>query len=86
MFARKIRVEILEPDGPRECPLAWLDSFSMRSFTGRSAFDETIPAGAGRIEASFRVNLAALQADMEDWMTRKFGKGGRVHLRLAPEP
>ncbi len=83
MFARKIRVEVLEPHGPRPCPLAWLDSFCMRSFTGRSAFDDTLPVADGQRPASFRVDLKALQADMEDWLTRKFGQGERVKLRLT---
>jgi hypothetical protein len=83
MFARKIRVEVLEPHGPRPCPLAWLDSFCMRSFTGRSAFDDTLPVADGQMQASFRVDLKALQADMEDWLTRKFGQGERVKLRLT---
>lgn len=86
MFARKIRVEVLDADGARACPAAWLDSFSMRSFTGRSAFDDTVPAGDGRLEAGFRVDLEALRADMEDWMTRKFGEGRSVKLRLTEEP
>ena len=47
MYARKIRVEILKPNGAEPCPLEWLDSFFMRSFTGRSAFDETLPVAAG---------------------------------------
>jgi hypothetical protein len=54
----------------------------MRSFTGRSAFDETLPAAEGLLEASFSVDLEALRADMEDWMTRKFGEGQAVKLRL----
>jgi hypothetical protein len=83
MFAHKIRVEILEPHGTRPCPLAWLDSFCMRSFTGRSAFDETLPVDDGRMEASLRVDLKALQAEMEDWMTRKFGEGKSVRLKLV---
>jgi hypothetical protein len=83
MFARKIHVEVLGPDGPRPCPLAWLDSFCMRSFTGRSAFDETLPVSDGQMEASLRVELGALRADMEDWMTRKFGEGRPVSLRLT---
>ncbi len=82
MFARKIRVEVLEPGEPRPCPLGWLDSFAMRSFTGRSAFDETLPAADGKLEVSRRVDLDALRADMEDWLTRKFGGGRRVKLRL----
>jgi hypothetical protein len=85
MFARKITVEVLEPGGQRECPIGWLDSFCMRSFTGFSAFDETLPVADGRLEASFRVDLAALQAEMEDWLTRKFGGGRAVRLRLTPQ-
>ncbi len=85
MYARKIRAEVVEPDGPRACPLAWLDSYCMRSFTGRTAFDETLPVGDGYLEASFRVDLHALEADMADWMTRKFGGGNTVKLRLTEE-
>ena len=83
MFARKIQVEILEPDGPRPCPLAWLDSFSMRSFTGKSAFDELLPAVDGLLEASFQIDLEALRRDLEDWLTRKFGEGRPVRLRFT---
>jgi hypothetical protein len=57
----------------------------MRSFTGRAAFDETLPVADGYLEASFRVDLPALQADMEDWMTRKFGGGKTVKIRLTEE-
>lgn len=80
MFARKIRIEIEESGGVRPCPIEWLDSFSMRSFTGRSAFDDTLPVADGELEAGFRVDLDALRADMEDWITRKFGKGQAVKL------
>lgn len=85
MYARKIRAEVLEPEGPRACPVVWLDSYCMRSFTGRTAFDETLPVGDGHLEASFRVDLDALAADMEDWLTRKFGDGTPVKLRLVEE-
>ncbi|HEV2177655.1 MAG TPA: hypothetical protein VGW33_10715 [Terriglobia bacterium] len=85
MFARRIYVEVLEPAGPRPCSLAWLDSFAMRSFTGRSAFDETLPAGDGQLEAGLLVDLNGLQRDMEDWLTRKFGVGQAVKLRLTEE-
>lgn len=83
MFARKIKVEIAKSGGLEPCPIEWLDSFSMRSFTGRSAFDDTLPAADGELETGFRVDLDALRADMEDWMTRKFGKGQPVKLRLS---
>lgn len=82
MFARKIRVEVASPEGPRACPLEWLDSFSMRSFTGAKAFDETLPSSDGLLEVSFRVDLEALRADMEDWLTRKFGAGRPVKVAL----
>ena len=85
MFARKVHVEVLEPEPPRDCPIDWLDSYAMRSFTGRAAFDEILPAADGRLEAGLLVDLAALQADMEDWLTRKFGGGRAVKLRLAEE-
>jgi len=74
MFARKIRVEIVSGEGAVPCPMAWLDSFLMRSFTGRSAFDETLPVADGELEAGFRVEAEALRRDMEDWFTRKSGK------------
>ncbi len=85
MFARTIRIEILEPQGPRACPAEWLDSFCMRSFTGPSAFDDTLPVGEGRLEAGYRVDLEALRPDLEDWLTRKFGGGKPVKLRLTEE-
>lgn len=83
MFARKIRVEILESQGGKDCPVAWLDSFCMRSFTGRSAFDATLPVADGKLEVGFQVDLEALRADLEDWVTRKFGSGQPVKLRLS---
>ena len=83
MFARKIQVQLAGPQGPRPCPIAWLDSFFMRSFTGRAAFDETLPVADGLVEAGFGVELEALQADLEDWLTRKFGEGKRISVILA---
>ena len=83
MFARKIHVEVLEPGEARECPVGWLDSFCMRSFTGRSALDDVLPISDGLLEAGFRVDLQFLQTDLEDWLTRKFGGGSRVKIRLT---
>jgi hypothetical protein len=64
---------------------AWLDSVSMRSFTGRSAFDETLPVADGELEVSFQVDLEALRVDMQDWLTRKVGEGKAVELRLREQ-
>ena len=86
MFARTIRVQLLDSDGPQACPLAWLDSFFMRSFTGRSSFDESLPITDGLIEASFSVDLQALKPDLEDWLTRKFGQGKPIRLTLTETP
>ena len=83
MFARKIHVEIAGPEGRCPCPQEWLDSFCMRSFTGREAFDETLPVADGEMEVSFRVDTNALRIDMEDWLTRKFGEGAAVKLTLT---
>jgi hypothetical protein len=79
-------VQLLGPQGPGTCPIAWLDSFFMRSFTGRSAFDESLPVADGLIEVGFGVDLQALKADLEDWLTRKFGAGKQVNLALTELP
>ena len=42
MFARKVRVEYEENGRKLPCPLKWLDSFSMRSFTNFSVLPLTI--------------------------------------------
>jgi hypothetical protein len=86
MFARTIQVDVVDDSSTCPCPLAWLDSFAMRSFTGRSAFDDVLPGGDGCLEVSFDVDLEALQVDMEDWFTRKFGQGQTVRLRLTEAP
>ena len=72
MFARKIRVEYLdEKDQSQPCPLKWLDSFSMRSFTNASVFDDTLPVGDGRMEIGTNVPLEQLNEAIEDWFRRK---------------
>jgi hypothetical protein len=83
MFARKIQVEILEPGNTRACPVGWLDNFCMRSFTGRSAFDDALPVADGLLEVGFRIDLTAFQADLEDWLTRKYGRGTQVKLQFT---
>lgn len=71
MFARKIRVEY-EEDGERKaCPLKWMDSFSMRSFTNATVFDDTLPVVDGTMEIGTNVPLDHLREAMEDWFRRK---------------
>ncbi|MGH9413620.1 MAG: hypothetical protein ACRD0Y_07750 [Terriglobales bacterium] len=71
MYARKIKVTLAGPEGSRLCPLRHLDSFAMRSFTGESRFDDTLPVADGVLEAGALVPLEALRAAMEDWFRRK---------------
>ncbi|HET9406420.1 MAG TPA: hypothetical protein VFO39_04230 [Candidatus Sulfotelmatobacter sp.] len=71
MFARKIRVEYEENGAAHPCPLKWLDSFSMRSFTNASVFDDTLPVADGQMEIGANVPLDELKAAMEDWFQRK---------------
>ena len=71
MFARKIRVEYEDSGRRLPCPLKWLDSFSMRSFTNFSVFDDTLPVSDGLIEIGSSVPLAELRDSMQDWFRRK---------------
>lgn len=82
MYARKIKVEYEEAGARKPCPLKWLDSFSMRSFTNDQIFDDTLPVAEGLLEIGSRVPLDRLQAAMEDWFRRKsyLGKDQRLIL------
>ena len=71
MFSRKIRVEYEHEGKLLPCPLKWLDSFAMRSFTNASAFDDTLPVADGLMEIGERVPLDQLKEAMEDWFQRK---------------
>lgn len=83
MYARKLKVHVKIGEEERACPLDWLDSFCMRDFTRSGAFDDTLPAGDGELEASFRVDAQALAAALADWLTRRGkGNGRRVQVRI----
>jgi len=71
MFARKIHVEYEENGRRLPCPIKWLDSFAMRSFTNDQVFDDTLPVSDGIIEVGTRVPLELLRERMEDWFRRK---------------
>jgi hypothetical protein len=83
MFARKIRVEYRQNGEILACPLKWLDSFSMRSFTNFSVFDETLPVADGEMEIGSRVPLDQLKASMEEWFRKKGYLTKESHLDLA---
>ena len=71
MFARKIRVEYEVQDQRIACPMKWMDSFSMRSFTNASVFDDTLPVSDGLMEIGSNVPIGELRDSMEDWFRRK---------------
>jgi hypothetical protein len=71
MFARKITINYEQNGEVHPCPLKWLDSFSMRSFTNFSAFDDTLPVSDGLMQIGARVPLDKLEEAMQDWFRRK---------------
>lgn len=71
MFAQHLRIQLAGETSSRSCPLRYLDSFAMRSFTGETRFDEILPVADGQLEAGFRVPLDELGAALEDWFRRK---------------
>ena len=83
MFARKIHVAYQDNGRSLPCPLKWLDSFSMRSFTNFSVFDDTLPVADGKMEIGSAVPIDELQNSMEDWFQRKgyLPKGSHLTLR-----
>lgn len=86
MFAQRLHIKLVTAGSSRPCPLRYLDSFAMRSFTGESRFDEILPQEDGRLEASFRVPLAELRDALQDWFRRKsyLQPGEEVALELLP--
>jgi hypothetical protein len=88
MFARILEVKLQGPLGSRAAPLAHMDSFAMRGFTGESRFDATLPRADGIMEAGLEVPLSALQLAVEDWFRRKgyLQAGESVVLAECPRP
>jgi hypothetical protein len=74
MYAQKLVVELIVGNERKPCPMEWLDSFCMRNFTNSADFDDTLPTGEGRLEASFRVQPARLATALADWLNQR-GKG-----------
>lgn len=83
MFARTLTVDVVVDGERRPCPLAWLDSFCMRRFTGDAAFDDTFPRADGVLEAGFSVERERLAAEMSEWLTKKKGEGKRVQVHIS---
>jgi hypothetical protein len=84
MYAQKFHVVVTIRGEKRDCPQEWLDSFCMRNFTNSAEFDDTLPVGEGRVEASFRLTPEGFAAGLQAWLTQR-GKGGgdRVMVEVA---
>jgi hypothetical protein len=87
VYAQKLTVEIVVGNDRKPCPLEWLDSFCMRNFTNSADFDDTLPTGEGRLEASFRVNPDQLASALAAWLTQRGkGNGQPVTVEIKSEP
>jgi len=71
VYLRKISVQYQVAGQLTPCPLKWLDSFAMRSFTNDPVFDDTLPVSDGVMEIGTRVPLDRLRDAMEDWFRKK---------------
>ncbi len=68
MFARRLQLTLSAPEAATPVPKAWMDQFFMRDFTGASAFDDTLPAAPGVLEAGFSVDAEAVREQFEKWL------------------
>ncbi len=68
MFANRLRLALRAPDGDSPVPRAWLDQFFMRDFTGQSAFNGTLPAADGLLEADNGVHPDEVKSQFEKWL------------------
>jgi hypothetical protein len=71
MYAQKFRVDVVIRGERKACPLEWLDQFCMRNFTNAADFDDTLPVGEGRVEASFRLTPERFAEGLSTWLTQR---------------
>jgi hypothetical protein len=74
MYSQKFKVDVVIRGERRACPVEWLDQFCMRNFTNAADFDDTLPVGEGRVEASFRLTPERFAEGLGAWLTQR-GKG-----------
>jgi hypothetical protein len=74
MYAQKFRVDVLIRGERKPCPFEWLDQFCMRNFTNAADFDDTLPVGEGKVEASLRLTPERFAEGLGAWLTQR-GKG-----------
>jgi hypothetical protein len=81
MYAQRFQVDVIIRGERKACPLDWLDQFCMRNFTNSSDFDDTLPVGEGRLEASFRLTPERFAEGLSAWLTQR-GKAEGQPLRV----
>jgi hypothetical protein len=85
MYSQKFKVDVVIRGERRACPLEWLDQFCMRNFTNAVEFDDTLPVGEGRVEASFLVTPDRFAQGLGAWLTQR-GKGEGQALQVEVTP
>ncbi len=83
MFARKLHITLHSGEAETPVPRGWLDQFFMRNFTGYRAFDETLPAGDGLLEAGFAVEPEELRQQLEKWLRGRKMIAPETELRVS---
>lgn len=86
MFARRLKVAVWVEGRAQPCPLAWLDSFCMRRFTGEVVFDDTLPVADGELEAGREVDRERLARALADWLSKKKGAGKTIAVEIEELP
>ncbi len=87
VYAQEFKVELVIGGERNACPLEWLDQFCMRNFTNAAEFDDTLPLGDGRIEASFRVTPERFAESLSAWLTQRGkGDGQPVQVEVSTAP
>jgi len=81
VFAWRLELSIESNGSQRPVPEPWLRDFFMRNFTGYRAFDETLVAGDGLLEAGARVSADELKVKFEGWLRGR--KLIQAHERLT---
>ena len=84
MYAQKFRVDVVIRGERKACPMEWLDQFCMRNFTNSAEFDDTLPTGEGRLEASFRLTPERFAEGLAAWLTQRGkGEGDAVQVEVT---
>jgi len=86
VYAQKFHVDVIIQGRRKSCPLDWLDQFCMRNFTNAAEFDDTLPVGDGKVEASFRLPPERFAEGLAAWLTQRGkGEGAPVQVVVSRE-